>query len=42
MLRGTFLGAALLGTTFDWWDFPHYVIGCAIGIVLAKLLDRWV
>jgi len=30
-VRSTFLGGALLGTTFVWWDFPHYVLGCLIG-----------
>jgi len=30
-VRATFLGRALLGTTFVWWDFPHYLIGCLIG-----------
>jgi hypothetical protein len=31
MLRSHFLGAAILGTTFDWLDFPHYIAGCSIG-----------
>ena len=30
-IRATFWGRTLLGTTFVWWDFPHYAIGCAIG-----------
>ncbi len=30
-LRGTFAGAALLGTTFVASDFVYYVIGAAIG-----------
>jgi hypothetical protein len=30
-LRSHFLGAAILGTTFDWMDFPYYAVGCAIG-----------
>ena len=30
-IRLTFLGRALIGTTFTWWDFPHYLLGCAIG-----------
>ena len=24
-------GRALIGTTFSWLDFPHYVLGAAIG-----------
>jgi len=30
-IRSTFLGKALIGTSFSWWDFPHYVMGCIIG-----------
>ncbi|MBN1670750.1 MAG: DUF2809 domain-containing protein [Kiritimatiellae bacterium] len=39
-VRGTWLGAALLGTSFDPWDFPHYVLGSALGAVLLWLLVR--
>jgi hypothetical protein len=34
--RATFLGRALLGTTFAWWDFPHYALGCALGWVWMR------
>jgi len=30
-IRSYFIGAALIGTTFSWWDFPHYAIGCYLG-----------
>ncbi|MDY7038808.1 MAG: DUF2809 domain-containing protein [Thermodesulfobacteriota bacterium] len=30
-IRSSFLGSALIGTTFVWWDFPHYVLGCLVG-----------
>ena len=30
-IRATLLGRMLLGTTFVWWDFPHYAVGCLIG-----------
>ena len=30
-IRSSFLGRALIGTSFSWWDFPHYAIGCVIG-----------
>ena len=30
-LRGSFLGATLLGTTFSWSDFPYYFVGSAFG-----------
>jgi hypothetical protein len=26
-IRSTFLGMALIGTCFVWWQFPHYVLG---------------
>jgi hypothetical protein len=37
-LRVTFLGAALLGTTFVWWDFPHYLLGSLIGWLWMRAL----
>lgn len=30
-VRGFAIGRALIGTTFSWWDFPHYVLGAGIG-----------
>ncbi len=29
--RSTFIGKALLGTTFAWSDFVYYALGCAVG-----------
>ena len=40
-IRATFIGSALIGTTFVLWDFPHYVIGCVLGVLLASWLGRW-
>lgn len=37
-VRATFLGRALLGTSFTWSDFPYYVVGCGVG----WLLIRWI
>lgn len=37
-VRSTFLGGALLGTTFVWWDFPHYVLGCFIGWLCMRAI----
>jgi hypothetical protein len=31
VLRSTFLGATILGATFDWSDFPYYFAGSGIG-----------
>jgi hypothetical protein len=38
IIRATFFGASLIGTTFVWWDFPHYVLGCALGWLLMRLI----
>ena len=42
--RSTFLGRALIGATFSWWDFPHYMLGCAAGwlwlLQIAVIGDR--
>lgn len=38
-VRETFLGAALIGTTFDRWDFPHYALGCLIGWLWMRTFE---
>jgi hypothetical protein len=38
VIRSSFVGGALMGTTFVWWDFPHYVIGCLVGRSWIKFL----
>ena len=35
-IRSSFLGRALVGTTFVWWDFPHYAVGCLIGWIWMR------
>jgi len=30
-VRATFVGATILGSSFDWGDFPYYFIGSALG-----------
>jgi hypothetical protein len=29
--RATFVGRLLIGTTFSWWDFVYYGVGCFLG-----------
>jgi uncharacterized membrane protein len=38
-LRSTFLGGALLGNTFVWWDFPHYLAGCVVAWLLMRAIS---
>ena len=40
-IRSYFLGRALIGTSFVWWDFPHYAIGCVVGwMVIERIVRR--
>ena len=39
-IRATFIGHALLGNTFSWWDFPHYIIGSSLGLVLLLFINK--
>jgi len=38
-LRRTFVGRVILGTTFDWSDFPSYFAGALLGWLLLFLLQ---
>jgi hypothetical protein len=40
VVRATWLGRALIGTTFSWLDVPHYVAGAAAGALLADRVVR--
>ena len=37
-MRSTFLGHALIGSSFSPWHFPHYAVGCLFGEALARRL----
>ncbi len=37
-IRSTFIGAALIGTSFNWLDFIYYLAGCTLGFILMKYL----
>ncbi len=39
-LRSNFVGRTILGTTFTWSDFPYYLVGCGIGWLWMKLLQK--
>jgi hypothetical protein len=40
LARSTLVGRLLLGTTFAWWDFLYYAIGCLIGWVWLRQIHR--
>ncbi len=35
-IRSSFTGSTLVGSTFAWWDFPHYIIGCFASWFIMK------
>jgi hypothetical protein len=35
-IRSLAIGRLLLGTTFSWWDFPHYFLGCWLSWLFLK------
>jgi hypothetical protein len=39
-VRRSFLGHALLGSTFSWMDFPHYALGALAGWAHARWVRR--
>ena len=38
--RKSFLGHALLGNFFSWWDFPHYAAGALIGYLIVRPIGQ--
>ena len=40
-IRATFIGRTFIGTSFSWWDFPHYLMGCCAGWLWIKWLGRF-
>ena len=40
VIRSYFIGRALIGTTFAWWDFAHYAIGCFLGWLWLRWLVK--
>lgn len=41
MMRSHIIGKLLLGTTFDWWDFLYYAIGCILAaLVLITVRNK--
>jgi hypothetical protein len=39
-LRNTFLGQTILGSSFNWYDFPYYIAGSIIGYLLLEGINR--
>ncbi len=39
-LRSTLAGAAIIGTTFVWLQFPFYLLGAIVSIIVLSLLSK--
>jgi hypothetical protein len=39
-IRSYFIGSALIGTTFSWWDFANYAFGCFLGWQWLRWLNE--
>ncbi len=39
-IRSHFIGRTILGTSFTWTDFPYYLVGCGIGWLWMKSLQK--
>jgi hypothetical protein len=39
-LRSFFIGRSILGSYFDWYDFPYYFAGAALGWLWLRALGR--
>jgi hypothetical protein len=38
--RATLIGSALIGTDFVWLQFPFYVLGVILSVLLLMIIDR--
>lgn len=39
-IRSTLIWKLLLGSSFAWWDFPHYALGSLLGWLWLKALNN--
>ena len=39
-IRSYFIGKTILGTSFTWYDFPYYFVGCGIGWLWMTCLRK--
>lgn len=39
-LRSNFIGRTILGSSFNWFDFPYYFIGSTLGYLLLGFIGK--
>lgn len=40
IIRSNFIGQTIIGNSFSWNDFPYYVIGSALGLLILTIINR--
>jgi hypothetical protein len=40
VLRSNFIGRTILGSSFNWTDFPYYLVGSGLGYIWLLLIKR--
>lgn len=40
IIRSHFIGRTLIGSSFSWLDFPHYLAGCILGWIMIRFLKE--
>lgn len=38
LFRSNFIGRTILGSSFNWHDFPYYILGSALGYAILSLI----
>ena len=41
IIRSTFIGQTIIGSSFSWTDFPYYFIGSVLGYLILKKLEKY-
>ena len=39
-IRSNFIGRTILGNSFNWWDFPHYITGSVLGYLILTEIEK--
>lgn len=39
-IRSNFIGRTILGNSFNWWDFPHYIAGSVLGYLILERIEK--
>ncbi len=40
IIRANFIGRTILGSSFNWFDFPYYLLGSMMGFLLLNVIMK--